>query len=487
MNKIYNYVFVIILIFSSCSEDYLDLKPSTSQSEESITSLSEIDMLLYGAYNILSSNDYYNNSFLSRNDVRADDMLSLSSSRLGRENGYLYTPESCQSGMWSRPYAIIRQANKILKHLKTIELVSENDIAKANDIKGQILTIRALAHFDLCRMFALPYSHNGGNSLGVPIITSALGWNIKVKRNTVFEVYTQIITDLITAIPLLKTDKTNGYINHWAAKTLLSRVYLYMEDNKKAYNTAKDIIDNSPYYLIPRDKYIDSWSEDFTSESIFSIANTITDNGGLESIGNYGDPDGYYIFAATKKFTLILKDTDIRKKLLFNDYKTSKYNIKGRVLKFPGKGNKKSIITAAWNDEAVLTNPAYTSNTPIFRLSEVYLIAAEAAFKYKDITKATLYLNSIVQRADPMARVSEKDIDLNRILLERRKELISEGHRFFDLTRNKKNIDRPRLTKRQSYTVPVFIEWNDYRIVYPIPVAETNANKNIIQNSGYTD
>lgn len=485
MKNIYIIAFSFVLLLSSCSEDYLDLESSTSQSMDAVNTLDDVEMLLHGAYNILSDNDYYNNAYLARSDVRADDMLSLSSSRLGTENRYQYTPEKCTSGMWSVPYTAIRQANRVLNHLEAIEAVSESDVTMKNSMKGQALTIRALAHFDLCRMFGLPYSHNGGSSLGVPIITTILDWDAKKERNTVKEVYEQVINDLTIAIPLMDTEVTDGYINHWAAKTILARVYLYKEDNALAYSTAKDIIDNSPYELVSRDKYVDSWADDYTSESIFSISNTLTDNGGLESIGNYADPDGYYIFAATKKLTLIFDDADIRKELLYDDYRTYKYDVQGRVLKFPGKGNTKDKIVAAWEEGKTLSNPSYTSNTPVFRLSELYLIAAEAAIKEADPVNATLYLNKIVERADPTATVAEADIDLDRILLERRKEFVSEGHRFFDLTRNKLNIDRPRLTKRQSSSVPKFIDWNYYKIVYPIPISERNANPNLIQNPDY--
>jgi hypothetical protein len=105
--------------------------------------------------------------------------------------------------------------------------------------------------------------------------------------------------------------------------------------------------------------------------------------------------------------------------------------------------------------------------------------------KTTDFINATFYLNQIAERADPSATVAEADVDLDRVLLERRKEFVAEGHRFFDLTRNKLDIDRPRLTKRQSSSVPKFIDWDYYKIVYPIPVSETNANINLDQNPDY--
>ena len=84
------------------------------------------------------------------------------------------------------------------------------------------------------------------------------------------------------------------------------------------------------------------------------------------------------------------------------------------------------------------------SNVPILRLSEVYLNAAEAAFKSGNTTKAAQYLNDIIKNrtSDTAQQVTAANITLQRILLERRKELVGEGQRFFDAMRNNETITR---------------------------------------------
>ena len=71
------------------------------------------------------------------------------------------------------------------------------------------------------------------------------------------------------------------------------------------------------------------------------------------------------------------------------------------------------------------------NNVPLVRLSEVYLNAAEAAAKLGNQNdKAVEYLDAIVKRANPNKTVKGTTVTVDRVLLERRKELIGEGHRF---------------------------------------------------------
>jgi hypothetical protein len=124
----------------------------------------------------------------------------------------------------------------------------------------------------------------------------------------------------------------------------------------------------------------------------------------------------------------------------------------------------------------------------VIRLSEVYLIAAEAAFHTGNDDKALLYLNAVATERDPAfaGYTSAGNALLQDILLERRKELAFEGHRYWDLARYNMNVVRIDLA--DNYTgVPITIAANNFRRVLPIPQAELDANPNIRgqQNPGY--
>ncbi len=494
MNKINNIVKLLLIVMliatQSCRKDFLDQVPSTQQSPESITSVADAGIVMNGAYELLQDNDYYNCNMITSNDARADDMQTIDWGRIEDEYLYLYTADmDFDNSIWGHPYKVVRHVNNILSFIDDIEAEGA-ELTERERIKGQALAIRALAHFDLCRMFGKAYSHDNGASLGVPIVTEVLKPDTKLKRNTVAEVYAQVIADLSAAIPLLPDNNDYKRINVWAAKTLLARVYLYMENNALAYTTAVDIINNGPYNLIDRANYVDSWSEEGTSESIFSIINSSSDNGGGNSIGNLSDPSGYGQFVASQDFMdLMATDAaDIRGELLYIDSRSDHANPAtwGRVLKYPGIGNTKAVIEDFWVNGIALPVAAFVTSVPVLRLSEVYLIAAEAAVKEGNTSNAELYLNAIAERANPGATVATVDVNLNRILTERRKELVAEGHRFFDLIRNKRDIVRSLSIRIfDPNGTPLFIGREDHRVVFPIPIYEINANPDITQNPGW--
>jgi len=483
----------LLIATQSCSEGFLNEFPSNSQSPDNIKTIADAQIVMSGAYDLMQDNNYYNANIITDNDVRGDDMQTADEGRIDDEYLYRYTAQTdFDEDSWSQPYTVLRHVNTILTFIDDIETSMPKEEAEKADIKGQALAIRALAHFDLCRQFGRQYSHDNGASLGIPIVTSVLDPYAKVPRNTVAEVYAQVIADLNEAIPLLSEDKRLGQLNAWAAKTLLARVYLYMEDNTNAFATAVDVINNGPYSLMTRDQYVDSWSNPGgSSESIFSIINNAADNGGGESVNNLSDPGGYGQFIATQDFIDLIRSdpNDIRVEMLYVDKFSMKNNPAdpttwGRVLKYPGHGNTKAKIVAFQETGDPLAVAAYVGNVPVFRLSELYLIAAEAAIKNSDEENATTYLNAIVERANPAATVAQSDVNLDRILTERRKELVAEGHRFFDLVRNKRDIVRSFSLRIYDNATPLLIKWDDYRIIFPVPQSELNINP-MTQNDGY--
>ena len=134
------------------------------------------------------------------------------------------------------------------------------------------------------------------------------------------------------------------------------------------------------------------------------------------------------------------------------------------------------------------------ANIPVVRLSETYLIAAEAAAKLGNNAEAVKYLNPIVQRANPNNSVEGETITVDRVKKERRKELVAEGHRMFDAIRDGGSITRHdedthgHTTRTKHFTMKDEpYDWNFYKIVLPIPTREMKANQNMKQNPGYGD
>lgn len=471
----------VSLLWSSCGEDFLNRRPSNAISTEvAITNVREAGFAVNGVYDALSSVGYYNGAIFYYGDIKGDDMQSK-----GEEGGrlshrcYMFEHQTNNlyvEGLWSQPFYVIRLASNVIEAFDGGK-VMDGDMAVRNDLKGQAYALRALAHFDLVRCFGYPYLKDGGASWGVPIVDHPLKVQEALVRNTVAECYDFIIGQLKIAIPLLSADRNNGKINAYAARALLARVYLYSNQNKEAFETARDLIEelkaNGQYSLFTRDEYLSQWSLEakFNKESLFEISNLATDNPGMDGLSNLMHWYGYNSIILTKQFAddLLSDPNDIRQGLI--EQVTDQNILKWWLKKYPG---------------AAADKVSYENNYPVIRLSEVYLIAAEAGYKTGgEYTSTALgYLNEIVSRANPDKEVSVVEFNTERVLLERRKELVGEGHRFFDALRN-----GVKLIRKGGYHLtgaPEEIDWNYYKCVLPIPAAQFQLNPEMQQNPEYS-
>ncbi|MCT4616364.1 MAG: RagB/SusD family nutrient uptake outer membrane protein [Marinifilaceae bacterium] len=472
-------------LFASCSDDFIDLESSKAQTPSSIKTVADAQVTLNGAYDYMQDDEYYGSDFITLPDVLGEDCRATTTGRLDTEYHYGFYTEASQTGLWIFPYRVLKQVNNILAIVDGLDAETDKLIAERNDLKGQALALRALAHFDLVRLYGKAYSHDNGASLGVPIVTEPLKFDAKPKRNTVAEVYTQVIKDFTDAIALLSDKANNGKINKWAAKALLSRVYLYHGDDKLAFDMAVDVITNSGAKLVPNAEYVNSWVDGFNTESLFEIANSDEDNAGLEAVSYLWDKKGYGQIVATDSYIakLAADPDDVRNQMLWEDKSSTDDSPRyGRVLKYPGKANTLDLIKTGGDAKS------YNANVIVIRLSEVYLIAAEAGLKAGE-AKAIDYLNAIVSRANPANEVAAANFNIDRILEERSLELIGEGHRLFDLVRNKKDVVRtgkdhwgnlPKDDEIKGKTIP----YNYYKMIQPIPRVELDVNE-LTQNPKY--
>ncbi len=160
---------------------------------------------------------------------------------------YLYNYQriptnSFATSFWQNSYQVIVANNKI------IESVEENQSDEIDQLIGENYYLRALLHFTLCNIFGKPYSH-GTNNLGVPIKVDSDPHHHPA-RSSVGEVYQQVILDLNKAEQLMGIYKSNIYASREAVWALLSRVYLYMEDNANAIEYANRVINAGRYSLV---------------------------------------------------------------------------------------------------------------------------------------------------------------------------------------------------------------------------------------------
>ena len=495
---------ILAASLSSCVNDWLDVAPSDgTDAGAALTSSSDLDAARTGMYKALKGNsslvDYYGQQFFVYGDVHAGDDYQYNNLGGSNRASFYYdmnyqtaseftSSTSSSNVAWKSPYIVIGRANRIIAAAEGGAL-SDAAEAKAtiDQYAAEAKVLRALAHFDLVRIYGKPYTEDQGASLGVPLVTEVLESNAKPARSTVAEVYTQVVKDLTEAISsnALATETKPGYVSVWGAKAILSRVYLNMGDYANALSVAEDIIKNSGAALWTRDQYFKAWDASTPNESEFLFRLNVagsTDNNDLNGIGNLQQRDGYKEMVATKKFVDMLTSDpkDVRNDMFLPAKAEKEVAVYGTnkvfLNKLRGQGGNLRNVTIV----------------PIIRLSEVYLTAAECAFRNNDKTKAVEYLNDLVKnRTTTVASLATVDnITLDRILIERRKELIGEGQRYFDALRNNETITRYTSEADKGWHKTLSKEAQSFnrdyfKAIAAIPQAEINANPNIKQNTGY--
>ena len=299
MKPLYIYFLAASLACTSCSDSWLDLNPSTSvPTDQAFTTLENAQTAMNGIYRLASAHSYYGDNFFYFGDCRAADVQARMSKGDGKRVSpyYEYNVKSTDSFNtslpWNQVYKVIRQINNLIAAIEGGQ-VNTTDTQALDEIKAQALAMRGLALYDLIRVFAMPYSYDNGQSLGVSIVTTATDQSSKPARNTVAECYDQIITDLTNSLAGLSKEKKDGCLNYWAVQGILSRVYLNKLDYPNAYKAATDVIENSKnlYQLYTLDEYPTVWGKEYTSESLFEFYFSLTEPSG--GSGGEGAPMVY--------------------------------------------------------------------------------------------------------------------------------------------------------------------------------------------------
>jgi len=218
MKKIvYNILFLIgfssLFILQSCNEQWLDPTLSTSKSYESgISNEEDVFGILLGAYDRMSSSDYYGRNYIIYGEVRSDDafangnsgrFVNVATFNIDADDGYAHDT-------WEQIYQVIANANIVIAQDPT-KLEGDPDVI--NDYRGQAYAIRALAHFDLLKLYGQQNITGGDNTLGIPYIFRYKSANVTPARNSVDEVKADIYADLDSAMMFLSDEQSSIYFS----------------------------------------------------------------------------------------------------------------------------------------------------------------------------------------------------------------------------------------------------------------------------------
>lgn len=473
INIIVGLVVGLMFMATSC-EDFLYQQPQLSQTTElTLETFEGLQAATIGAFTPLYHSDWYGRDFTVTADIKAGNskLSPQSSGRFTTEYLWNNTPD-VSHGLWTRAYQSIMRANNVIA---VIEADFEEIGVEQEDIdrlEGECKFVRGLAYFDLARLFCQPYSA-GTSQLGVPVVL--VTENGKPARDDLGVVYDQIEADLLEAAAKLPAVSPNGgsdpvgWATSYAAEALLARLYLYMEQWQDAADYASGVISNFPgsMYTVADYTTWDNggvWGTDAAAEIIFEIygAEGNATHSNWDVISYIMSPDGYGDVGASMDVINLMEDGDVRKALFTN---TDAWPLDFWSLKYPGKGPDGNLRE---------------DNIPVIRLSEMYLIRAEAILKGASAAGATAVsdLNEIRTNRNATAL---GNATLNDVYQERRRELCFEGHELFDLARTQRGLVR----NDYAGAVNKDIAFPDYRWAAPIPTAEMDANENMEQNPDY--
>lgn len=279
----------LILVSASC-EKFLDVKPDGSlTTEEAIVNTDSLQMFLNGAYS--SIGDFANGSFQNFNELLSDN-LARPNTNLDYREIYTFNTlffNGTIGGTYGNMYRAAMRANFVIENFELAEDLTEADRVR---MEAEARFIRALAHFEIVRLFAHPWGYTSDNSHPGIMIRTAVDFDI-APRNTVREVYEDlIIPDLLFAKENLPASNGN-YATSFAAQALLAKVYFQQNRLGDAATEVEPVIQAFPFDTSAAglDRFVFGDTSSVVSEFIFRIVSTeinnTVDNRGGTFTGNY--------------------------------------------------------------------------------------------------------------------------------------------------------------------------------------------------------
>ncbi|MDB5122413.1 MAG: RagB/SusD family nutrient uptake outer membrane protein [Mucilaginibacter sp.] len=448
MNTMKNHItgicFLLFVISTgSCKKQdaFLDRKPNIALAVP--TTLSDFELLLnnetlFNAYDSPALGNLSGDDFYVTND-------SWISSETVAQNTYIFAKDIYQGSTinndWNTPYQQIYYCNAVLDGLNKIN-ISPAQLSRFNTIKGEALFFRAYACYNLVQTFAMPYDKNTANSdPGIPFPTNS-DINKRYGRGTVQGTYDQIISDINTAatlVPATLTSVTKAC--KITCSAFLARIYLAMGKYDLAFNYS--------------DKCLAQYSTLVDYNRISPGRNALSSKILAEDIF-HTSLNGYSLTSLAQMDSTLYKSYDV------NDLRRSYF------------------FRKATNGKGLFFRGTYDIHNNKFgglATDEMYLIRSECSARSGNLAQALSDLNALLKNRYVTGQftqlsINNQDTLMQRILLERKKELYMRGLRWTDLRRlNKEDKYKNNVVRIINGTVYTLLP-NDPKYALPIPDQE---------------
>lgn len=374
--------------------------------------------------------------------------------------------------LWRQSYDGINRANVAIDNISNNPALSSQ---KDKDLVNEAKFLRAVLYFNIVRWF-------GDVPLVLHETTTLSAEALNVSNTPEAEVYAQIETDLLDAEALPVKQQINGRPTSGSAKSILSKVYLTQKKWQQAAEKSKEVIDDKVYDLFENFEDVFNVATKNGKEHIYSAqfkglsnwnGNMLASTSAPNTVPGIAGDQADALHTAGGLFESFAED-DARKYVTFG-------------VKYVSPTDGKTYTTIPhfnkYFDLATPASPGQSSkNTPIIRFAEVLLIYAEAANEYQNGPSALAYeaIDRVRKRAhipllSEISPALSKDDFREAVFNERRKELVYEYQRWFDLARRGPDYFVARLKAAGKTNA------QPKHVHFPIPQRELDLNPNLDQ------
>tara|TARA_B110000971_G_scaffold95045_1_gene97751 strand:- start:981 stop:2411 length:1431 start_codon:yes stop_codon:yes gene_type:complete len=462
-----------LILVQSCDDELNQLPNDSLPPSSYYTNAGEFENATRGIYSAFMGGSYYGGSMLSLPDIMSDNVIMAQQGRRSNQSfhEWRHSPNLAW-GLLYTPYVITNRANLVITNIGNID-----DGSEKNNFLGEARAARALAMFDMIRVYGKAITQNGSDtSLGLPII-EGIDPNVRALRPSVQVSYDYVVSELEAAKGLINTDNGTGRLNKDAVNALLSRAYLYMGQYQNAITAANAV--STP--IAPISDFPQVWVDASESGVIFKIDQDRNLDGyqpGVQWSQSTANNEVIPEYVMAYSLSNLYSSTDIRKSAYTSILADVDGDIYNAIIKMYGEtGQQNGSVDAK-----------------VIRAAEVALNKAEAhamlgqdaeALAALDELRSNRYAGFTSGGETGAALVAE-------IKLQRRLELFAEGHRLFDLKRWNEGITRSatdgELFDGTGTPVPAaFLNLNAGSDLFqmPIPQSEINVYPEFQQNPGY--
>ncbi|MEO1054669.1 MAG: RagB/SusD family nutrient uptake outer membrane protein [Bacteroidota bacterium] len=475
---------ILLVLVSSCN-DFLE---ETPDNRVALDDLDKAAQLLTNAYSISSYS--YTDWMTDNTGFTRGVAIRQSHTNAYEWNDFLDDPneQDTPAFFWFQTYSAIAHANEVLAVLDELPAVTEEEIAQKRAVESEALLTRAYGHFMLVNLFGKHYDENTALSdLGVPYITTPETVFIaQYERNTVQEVYDRVEEDMLRGLELVDdtffANSGKYHFNRNAALAFASRFYLYKGDYDRCEEFSTMLLGGDPSAFV----------RDMTGNEYQSASSSIDAYPQL-----YSSPDQPSNLMLIRKISLVQRPDFAHgpTRTIFNDLfdqnplagtvdeRENPAFVKGDNGLFPVRYEnlfeRSSLnsnvgfpyhISVAFRGEEVLLNRAEANvfrNRTSAAVADLEVLAQN---RYSDDDNPiSLTLDDIRSffgvAGNPF--VSDRVILIEYILLERRKEFLAQGLRWFDIKRYEIEVDHELADGVSTIT----LQENDLRKIMQIPAS----------------